>query len=406
MPFFSYSAKSLQGEEKSGEIEAKNLRQLSQALRSQGFILIKAVPVGEEIKKGKLKISFPFFGSVSLTDKLMFTRNLQVMIGAGLPLPKALETLALQAKSKNFKSALLEIKEEIIKGKSFSESLAKHPNIFSELFQNMIKVGEETGGLDNVLKILAKQMERENELKSKVQGALMYPMVIIITMIGIGIMMLIMVVPKLSDTFKELEIELPFTTKLVMGMGNFLAEKWFLALFFLFGIVVLLSFVLKTKGGKKIIDTILLKTPVISSLIKKTNSAATVRTLSSLIASGVPIVKSLEIVSGTLGNVYYKAAVLEAVEKVKKGEKLSVAFQPYTNLYSPIVFQMIQVGEETGETSAVLEKLADFFEEEVGNATKNMAAVIEPILMLIIGGAIGFFAISMVQPMYSMLEAI
>jgi type IV pilus assembly protein PilC len=163
---------------------------------------------------------------------------------------------------------------------------------------------------------------------------------------------------------------------------------------------------LRTKAGKKIIDTIFLKIPIISPLLKKTNAASTVRTLSSLIASGIPIVKSLEIVSGTLGNVYYKKAMLEVSEKVKKGEKLSMSLQPYNDLYPPIVSQMLQVGEETGETSAILEKLADFFEDEVGNATKNLTAVIEPVLMLFIGGAIGFFAISMLQPMYSMLGAI
>ena len=164
--------------------------------------------------------------------------------------------------------------------------------------------------------------------------------------------------------------------------------------------------IIRIQVGKRIIDYLFLRLPIISSLLKKTNSAYTIRTLSSLIAAGVPIVRSLEIVSGTLGNIYYKTAVLAAAEKVKKGGKLSEALAPYQDIYSPIVFQMIQVGEETGETSGVLAKLADFFEEEVANATQNLASIIEPILMLIVGGAVGFFAISMVQPMYSMLGAI
>lgn len=403
---YSFTAKSLKGEEKSGIIEAKSVRQLSQTLKSEGFILIKAALADKKIGKKKIQFNLPFFGGAPLTDRLMFTRNLQVMISAGLALPKALETLASQAKSKNFKSALLEIKKEVVKGKNFSESLTKYPAIFSELFQNMIKVGEETGGLDNVLKILSKQMERENELKSKIKGALVYPTVIIFAMIGIGIIMLITVVPKLSATFIDLGVELPLTTRIVMGLGNFLATKWFLSLFVIAGIIFLLLMFAKTKAGKKIIDTIFLKIPVISPLLKKTNSASTVRTLSSLIASGVPIVKSLEIVSGTLGNVYYKKAILEVSEKVKKGEKLSTSLQSHGTLYPPIVSQMLQVGEETGETSAILEKLADFFEDEVGNATKNLTAVIEPVLMLFIGGVIGFFAISMLQPMYSMLGSI
>ena len=406
MPKYFYLAKSFKGEEKSGIIEAKDTHQLAETLKNQGFILIKAEPEKGGLEKKKFQFSIPFFGGVSLTEKMMFTRNLQVMISAGLPLPRALETLALQSKSKVLKKALLEIKEEVTKGKSFSETLAKYPNIFSELFQSMIRVGEESGTSEDVLKVLTRQMEREHELRSKIQGALMYPAVIILAMVGIGIMMLIMVVPQLASTFKELEIELPVTTKIVIGLGTFLAEKWFLVIPIIIGFSFLFWIILKTQTGKKIIDTLFLKLPIISPLIKKTNSASTVRTLSSLIASGVPIVKSLEIVSGTLGNVHYKNAVLAAAQIVRKGGKLSEALSVYSDIYPPIVFQMIQVGEETGETSNILTKLADFFEEEVGNVTQNLASVIEPILMLIVGGVVGFFAISMVQPMYSMLGAI
>ncbi|MDP2864351.1 MAG: type II secretion system F family protein [bacterium] len=405
MPRYSYTAKSLKGEEKSGIAEVKDERQLSKTLREQGFILIKAELETAE-KKRKFKISLPFLGGVSLTEKLMFTRNLQVMISAGLPLPRALETLASQIKSKKFKKALLNISEEIIKGKNFSDSLKAHPDIFSELFQSMIKVGEETGNLEEVLRILSQQLERENELKSKIKGALMYPAVIVSAMIGIGILMLVMVVPKLAETFEELNIELPFTTKMVIGLGTFLAEKWFLALLIMAVFFFFFRLALKTKRGKEIIDAITLKIPIISPLIKKTNSAHTVRTLSSLIAAGVPIVSSLNIVAGILGNIHYKTALLQVAEKVKKGEKLSDAMAPYKEIYPLIVMQMIKVGEETGETSDILAKLAIFFEEEIGYATKNLTSVIEPILMLIVGGAIGFFAVSMIQPMYSMLEGI
>jgi len=406
MPRYSYIAKSPQGEEKSGEVDAKSSCQLARTLKEQGFILIKAESKSDKEKKKSPAFSFPFLGGVSLTEKLMFTRNLQVMITSGLPLPRSLETLALQSNNKKFRKALLEIREKIIKGSNFSDTLADYPQIFSELFQNMIKVGEETGGLDEVLKILSRQMERENELKSKIRGALVYPAVIIMTMVGIGILMLVMVVPKLAETFEELKIELPLTTKVVIGLGTFLAENGILAILIVIAASFLVLLILRTKQGKRTIDAVFLKIPIISTLIKKTNSASTIRTLSSLIASGVPIVKSLEIVSGTLGNIYYREAILQAADKVRKGQKLSLALKPFDSIYPPIVFQMIEVGEETGETSAILSKLADFFEEEISNATKNLAAVIEPILMLIIGGAIGFFAISMVQPMYSMLGGI
>jgi type IV pilus assembly protein PilC len=406
MPKYSYIAKSLKGEEKSEVVEAKNVRELAKTLKQQGFILVKAEAAAEEDKKRKLKISLPFLERVSLEDKMMFTRNLQVMVASGLPLPRALQTLAEQAKNKKLKNALSDIREKIVKGKNFSEALKDYPDIFPELFQNMIKVGEESGTLEKVLEVLSRQMEREHELKAKVKGALMYPAVIILAMVGIGILMLIVVVPELGRTFEELGIELPVTTRLVIGIGTFMAERWYLAIVILIVLVFLLWTASKTKLGKKIIDTFMLKLPVISALIKKTNSAYTVRTLSSLIASGIPIVRSLEIVAGVLGNIYYKEAIMEAAEKVKKGGKLSEALKAHKDIYPLVVFQMIEVGEETGESSEILARLADFFEEEVGNATKNLASVIEPVLMIIIGAAIGFFAISMVQPMYSMLGAL
>ena len=406
MPKFSYTAKSISGEEKTGKIDTKDVHQLSTILKSQGFILIDAALEKDKEKNNILNINIPFLSGVSLTDKMMFTRNLQVMISAGLSLPKALQVLALQGKSKIFKKAILDIKEEVIKGHNFSDSLKKYPNIFSELFQNMIKVGEEAGNLEEVLGILSKQMDREHELKSKIVGALMYPAIIIIAMIGIGILMLVMVVPSIAETFEDLGTELPATTQFIIGLGTFLAEKWYLSLI---GTIIFVNFIwfgLKSKKIKKEIDKILLKLPIVSALIKKTNSATTARTLSSLISAGIPIVRSLEIVSNTLGNFYYKKALSEASEKVKKGGKLSDALDHYKEIYPIIVVQMIRVGEETGETADILSKLADFFEEEVGNATKNMASVIEPILMLVVGAVIGFFAISMIQPMYSMLESI
>lgn len=404
MPRYFYTVKTLQGETKTGTLEAKDTHQLARALREQDLILIKAEQKGGP-EKGRLGISFSFLGP-SLSEKMFFTKNLQVMISAGLPLPRALETLSDQAKNKKFKKAILGIKEEVMKGKSFSVALAEYPDVFSELFQNMVKVGEEGGNLEGVLKTLTLQMERGNTLKQRVTGALVYPAVIICAMIGIGILMLIMVVPKLAETFKELNVDLPMTTKMVIGLANFLVQKWYLVIVILIIFIFLFLKVSKSKRGKKIIDNFTLKLPVFSSIVRNTNSAFTVRTLSSLISAGVPLPRSLEITSGTLGNVYYKNALSEAAEEVRKGGKLSEALKPYQNIYPSTVIQMITVGEETGETSDILGKLADFFEEEVAASTKNLASAIEPLLMLLIGGVVGFFAISMIQPMYSMLGAV
>ena len=408
MPKYFFTAKSQKGKTYSDAREAKDEQMLARTLRQEGYVLISAVEEKLEKKKGlQLDLSaFSFFGQVSLKDKIMFTRNLKVMISAGISLPKALRTLALQAKNRKLKTALAKTSEEIIKGKNFSDTLKQYPEAFSDLFCNMDRVGEESGTLEENLGVLTRQMEREYNLKSKIKEAMVYPAVVIAAMAGIGIMMLIVVVPKLAKTFAELELELPITTRVVIGLGTFLVEKWYLAILILIVSIIFAQTVFKQKKGKKMFDGLILKIPVVSQIVKKTNATYTVRTLSSLITAGVPLVRALEIVAGTLSNYYFKAAITQSIERVKKGEKLSSTLKPYQNLYPLIVIQMIEVGEETGETAKILEKLGDFFEEEVTNATKNLTAVIEPVLMLIIGGVVGFFAVSMVQPMYSMLSGL
>ena len=406
MPRYNYIGKTLQGESRSGTLEAKNKHQLARILRREGCILISAESGEVKKEKRKFTISISSLGWISLTEKIMFARNLRVMIAAGVPLPRGLEILASQSKKEKLKKILLNVREEIIKGKAFSDALSKHLNVFSELFISMVKVGEETGTMEEVLRVVVQQMEKEHEIKSKIKGAMVYPAVILLAMICIGILMLIMVVPKLAQVFTELGVELPMSTKLIINLGVFLEKFWYTLPLGIILLIILFRAALKTKIGKLAFDTFILKIPIFSSIIKKTNSAHTIRTLSSLITAGVPIVRSLEIVSNSLTNVNYKKAISEAAEKVKQGGKLAEVLKGHENIYPSLVIQMIEVGEETGETANILEKLADFFEEEVNNTTKNLSAIIEPILMLIIGAAVGFFAISMIQPIYSLMRTL
>lgn len=406
MPKYFFTAKSQKGESYSGSREAKDEHDLAKILRQEGYILISAQTESRR-KQFKWGLSlFNFLSNVSFKEKMSFAKNLQVMIGAGVSLPKALTTFAEQSSNKRFKKILTEIADKITRGENFSSALSAYPNIFSNLFCSMVKIGEESGTLEKNLGILSRQMEREYELKSEIISALIYPAVIVVAMIGIGVAMLILVVPQLAETFKDLEIELPLTTKIVIFIGTALAEKWYFVILSFAIFAFFLNIVLKTKEGKKIMDGLLIQIPLISQLVKKTNATYTIRTLSALIAAGVSMVRSLEIIGETIGHFYFKKAILDALEKIKKGEKLSDALKPYRDLYPLTVIQMIQVGEETGETSKVLDKLSDFFEDEITSATKNLAAVIEPVLMLLVGGVVGFFAISMVQPMYSMLQGI
>lgn len=407
MPIFIYTAKNEKGRIKSGRQEALNERDLAHTLRSQGFILTHVEPaLIEEKKENKFKLFFEKFGKVPAKEKILFTHHLAVMIKAGLSLTQGLNVLKKQAKNSNFKKIIEEMEDNIKKGQSFSDSLKKYPRVFSELFINMVKVGETGGNLEEILFLLSNQLKKDYELKRKVKGAMIYPAVILTAMIIIGIVMMIFVVPKLTAVFEDLNIELPLTTRLVIKTSKFFSHYW--PLIFL---VFLISFVLsrlsikKSKSLKRFISIVSLRLPILGKIIIKIQSARFARTLSSLMSSGVAIARALEIVSHTLTNLLFRESLIESIKRVRKGEELSKILSEYPHLYPVMAIQMIQVGEKTGTLSKILSELADFYEEEVTEVTKNLSSIIEPVLMIIIGGAVGFFAISMFQPIYSISSA-
>ncbi|MFZ3073949.1 MAG: type II secretion system F family protein [Minisyncoccales bacterium] len=399
---FSFQSKSIDGKEQKGVREAESEIELAHSLRQEGFILIRATPASAA---RKFRIPTLSLG-VSLKDKMFFCKNLQVMASAGLSLPRAVGILADQSGSSIFRRTLNSVKDDMIRGEAFSAAMEKHPNVFSDFLRSMVKVGEETGTLENVLGIAVNQMEKEYSLKSKVKGALVYPAVILTAMVGIGMLMLATVVPQLAATFKELKTDLPMTTKFVMSAGMFMEQYWWIVVAVFVVLVAVIARLIKTKPGKKLYDGIALRFPAINVIVRNVNSAYTLRNLSALIGAGVSLPRALEITSGTVGNVNYRDALLNIEERVKKGEKFSAAIKLFDNLYPATAIQMIAVGEETGETSNILLKLAEFYENEVDEETKNFASIIEPMLMIVIGAVVGFFAVSMVQPMYSMMDSV
>lgn len=405
MPRYFYKAKNLKGKEESGVLEAQDQRHLTKLLRQKGYFLVSAETKRRSGEKFEISVPDFFYKlfPVSLTEKLFFTKNLEVMVRTGVPLPRAFDILSQQAKATRFKKALSKISEKIVKGEGFSEALGAYPDIFSSLYQETVKVGEETGNLEESLRVLSNQMEREHDLKSKVKTAMLYPMIVLCMALGLGVFMLFFAVPKLEAAFEELGIELPFTTQAIIGVADFLTARWPIAVGIIFVLIFVIFFALRSGKGGKIKSGLILKIPVVSRIVKQTNSALVLRTLSSLLEAGVPIVRSLNVASGALANVYFKESLRDSAKLVEKGEKLSKALQPYENLYAPMVLQMLEIGEETGETSQVLEKLADFYEAEVTAATQKLSSVIEPFLIMAIGGIVGFFAVSMMQPMFSVM---
>lgn len=403
---FLYKAKDINGQVKYGKISASNKNELSQKIEKLGLVMLSCEEKSEN-KKHKNDIKLPkFLRRVSVVDKMLFTRHLSVMLKAGLSFSRALLVLSEQTNNSYFREVLNEVRENVQKGNSLADSLGKHPKVFNELFVSMINIGETSGNLEEVLKILALQLKKSHEISSKVKGAMMYPAVIVFAMITIGVLMMIYVVPTLLDTFKETGTELPATTKIIILISDTLQNHGILVLVgFIVSVISFLG-VIKTKKGKKAFDYFLLHLPVIGKIVSKVNMARFSRTLSSMIASGVSIVKALEIISGTLGNSYYKNSIKEVCENVQKGVVLSEAIGRYDKLYYPLMTHMIEVGEETGTLEDTLKQVAEFYEEEIDQITSNLSSIIEPVLMVVIGAAVGFFAISMIQPMYSIMGSI
>lgn len=404
MANFLYTAKSLDGEIKTGFAEAENIKELAADLKSEGLFLAR---VDSQTEKEKSAFGLNFFHrKVSIAEKMLMTRNLWIMVATGLSLVKGFSILSVQAKNKKLKLALLDISKEIGKGKSLSDAFKKYPDIFSELYQNMIFAGEESGTLEEVLNVLSLQLEKEKEMGSKVTKALIYPAILIMTMLVVVVILSIFVLPKINNFFKSLHADLPITTKIILGSGDFILNYWY---FLILGMLIIVSSFLafsKTKKGKFLIDTLVLRIPFVSSLVEKSNAASLIRSLSSLLAAGVALVKSLEITSGNVGNYYFKKALNEASEKIQKGDKLSNSLRPYQNIFPYGAIEMVEIGEETGKTSLILKKLAEFYEEEVADATDNLSAIIEPFLIVVIGIVVGIFAVSIIGPLYSVLGTI
>ena len=403
MKTFSYKAVTKEGKVIEGEKNAEEKANIYSELIADGNSVIS---IDEQVK-GKLFSNFSIsFGNVKQLDLIVFSKNLGKMISAGLPMVRSLEIMEKQAKVGKFKKVLKDINEGVSKGKTLSECLNSHNDVFSTLFVAMVKAGEESGNLSDSLSIIANQMERTYALKKKIKGAMMYPAIVLIAMILITILMLIFIVPTLTATFESLNVDLPLSTKIIIESSKFIKGNMLATLFGLIVLVVGAGMYFKTKGGKKFLDYTFLHTPMINDITRKINSARTARTLSSLLASGVEYTTAVGITQEVLQNSYYKNIMKEAGEVIVKGGNISEIFASHTGLYPMFVSEMASVGEETGKLSEMLLEVAKFYEEEVEQKTKDMSTVIEPFLMIVIGAAVGFFALSMMSPMYSLADKI
>jgi len=411
MPLYTYSAVKKNGSNVDGEREAKDLPTLARILRNDDLFLLQGQEKGAGGSKEfslwkRMEKSVSRLTTISLIDKIFFARNLSIMISAGFPLTRAIDAIGKESKNPKIKEMTGSIRNSITQGKTFANSLRPYEHVFGILFIHMVEVGEETGRLVSILKLLARQMKKDYDLKRRVRGAMMYPSIILSALFLIGFFMMIYIVPTLTSTLEDLNVELPATTVFIIGVSNFFVAYtvWILVAVGIFIIAFWRS--LKTIRGKALFDFLILRTPIFGVLIKKFNVARFCRILAYLITAGVPIVRSLEITSAVLGNTEFQKAIHEASVQIQKGKQLHIILERYPQLFQPTVIQMIGVGEETGKLSNMMLRLALFFEEDVNETTKNLSTIIEPLLMIIIGVAVGFFAVAMLQPIYSSLGSI
>lgn len=404
MPKFAYKALKDDGESYESTARAESKQALYKRLKDKGETLISARPA--DAGKAWYKQDIGFLTSLSAEDKILFARNMAAMLDAGLSVTRALGVIKRQSDDDHFQEIVTEIRSSIQSGKSFTDGLKNFDNEFSALFIYMVEAGEESGSLGEALAEIADQLERAYKLKKKIRGAMIYPAVIITAMIIVGILMMIYIVPSLTQTFEQMDVDLPATTQFVIAVSDFLQNYTIIAISSMIGLVVAGYYALQTETGKRWFDWAILKVPLIGHLVKETNAARTANTLSSLLSSGVEVTRAIDITKDVVRHTRYTEILEELKNEITSGGKMADVFQKYEYYYPAFVGEMVAVGEETGKVDEMLNRIATYYEDDVKQKTSDMSTIVEPVLMIIIGAAVGFFAISMITPMYSLTSSL
>lgn len=404
MPVFLWEGKDRAGNIQKGEIGAANEADVRQQLRARQITTSSIKSKSKSLFGGKIG-GGARQQKITTKDVVIFTRQFATMIDAGLPLVQGLEIISSQQANKSFKQVLTDVKETVESGSTFADALRKHPKVFDDLFVNLVAAGEVGGILDTILNRLAVYMEKSEALKKKVKGAMLYPVIVLVVAVVVIAVLLIFVIPIFEKMFAEFGKELPGFTQMVMGLSNWL-KTWIIPLLILLAVVV---YVFKrfyaTERGRTIVDDLILKSPVFGDLIRKVAVARFTRTLGTMISSGVPILDGLDIVARTAGNKTVQTAIEKTRKSISEGQNIAEPLAE-SGVFPPMVVQMISVGEATGALDAMLSKIADFYDEEVDAAVDALTSMLEPMLMVFLGGTIGALVVAMYLPIFTLASAI
>ncbi len=395
---YRYTAKdSTNGKIVKGQIQADNDSTAAQMLMDKNLFPIK---ISTEADKSLLNMSF--LNKVSLKDKVIFTRQLSTLIKAGLPITQALSTAVEQVASKPLRAALSQVVAAVEGGSSLADAFAEHPEIFNHVYVSLVAAGETSGTLDKAMERLADELEKENAIISKVRGAMIYPAIVLVVIILVIIFMLISILPQVKSLYDSLGKSIPFLTAFLLGVANFVTGYWWLTILILIALFAGLRSYFHTPAGRRLKDRTKMRFPVIGMLFKKVYMARFSRTMASLVNSGVPILEALEIVAEAVNNVIIREIVLHGAENVKGGKSLS-SILANNEYFLPLVPQMIRIGEDSGTLGDMLDKTASFYEDEVDQQVKNLSTIIEPVMIVVLGGMVMFIIGAVLFPIYGLV---
>ena len=401
MPVFIWEGKGANGRSLKGEMEAVNAQQVFNALRSQRITpnTKKIRPKGKGLEK---EIKIPGFGGkVKTKDVVIFTRQFATMIDAGLPLVQGIDIIAKQHENPAMRKTLSAVRDHVQNGGTLAEGLEAHPRAFDDLYVNMVAAGETGGILDIILERLAAYLEKMDRLRRQVKTAMIYPAVVVMAAIIVTTILLVFVIPTFADMFKDFGAALPAPTRFVMAISDFMVAYYYVIFSCMFGSYWLFKRFMKTDRGKEVIHPLVLKTPIFGEIVRKVAVARFSRTLGTMMSSGVPILDALQICARTSGNKVVQAEVMKVRSSISEGKSIAEPLEG-SQVFPPMVVQMIAVGESTGALDAMLSKVADFYEDEVENAVNAMKQLIEPIMILVLGTLIGGLVVAMYLPIFKL----
>lgn len=395
---FKYKARTPEGESREGVVEARTSDAALEVLHRSNLIVTEIQESGgTSIFQKPLK----YFNSIKQRDIVIFSRQLSTLFQAKVPVIQSLKTLAAETDNPQFPIIIGEILDDVSGGSSLSQALSRHPDVFSRFYINMIRAGEESGKLEDVFSYLADYLERSYTLTSKAKNALMYPAFVLFAFIGVVIVMLVVVIPRLTTIFAELGQKVPLYTQVIIAISSFL-QRWgiYLLIVFLVGVVLLWRFS-KTKKGQAVLDEVKIRLPFVGGLLKKIYLARLTDNLSTLIIAGIPIIRALEITADVVANDVYKRIIDDAAESVKAGNTISYSFDKYREI-PPLVTQMIRVGEESGKLDFILKNASGFYQRDVDNLLENFVSLIEPALIVFLGVGVGILVAAVLVPLYNL----